>query len=105
MPGGNWPFISTHLPQGQDSPLPTTGAWPAEDSWALYGIHLLYHKVSSQADWLMTRPIKTPDVRNNGAFVKESTEGLSHQESVYLPLSLFFFSLEDALCYLLIHDS
>lgn len=33
----------------------------------------------------MTRLIKTPDVLNNGAFVKESTEGLFHQEPVYLP--------------------
>ena len=60
--GSYWPFISTRLPQGQDKP-----AWPcycqrlacpAVDSWASFGICWLYDKVSSQADWLMTRPIK-----------------------------------------------
>lgn len=50
------------------------------------------HKVSSQADWLMTRPIKVAHVLNNAAFVEESSEGLFHQEPVYLPLSLFFHS-------------
>lgn len=32
----------------------------------------------------MTCPINPPDVLNNGAFVKESSEGLFHRESVYL---------------------
>lgn len=69
--------------------VPTTGMPSSSLRWihGLFweGMCLLYHKVSSQADWLMTRLIKTPDVLNNGAFVKESTEVLFHQEPVYLP--------------------
>ena len=69
------------------------------DSWAFLGI----------GDCILPQSIKsydmshyiTSDVLNNGAFVKESTEGLFHQEPVYLPT----FSAEDMVCYLHIHDS
>lgn len=83
-------------------PLPTTGLslhLPAQSNYRLSELSMmdgcgsgfmhflefgpaLHLKVSCQANWLTTRPIKMPDILNNGSFVKESTEGLFYQEPV-----------------------
>lgn len=78
-PGGCWPFISTRFLKDESPPV--ASAWHALLSLAqaktfrvrrdrewwqwIHGLFLefvpaLYYKVSSEADWLMTRPIKTP---------------------------------------------
>lgn len=65
----------------------------AVDSWAFFGICacIVAQSVKSGGLAYDTSHYNASDVLNNGAFVKESTEGLFYQEPVYLP-KVFFFS-------------